>query len=76
VKNVEHVIGDNGGARSILEKDYAAVIRRKLDDVYRNSGSVAGGKGEKAQQENFIVSLAVFSREHDLMSSVDFIERP
>jgi conserved oligomeric Golgi complex subunit 4 len=50
------VIGDNGGARSILEKDYAAVIRRKLDDVYRNTGSAAGGKGEKAQQENFIVS--------------------
>lgn len=47
-KNVFHV----------LEKEYAAVIRRKLDDVYRATGGAGGQRNEKAQQEHFIVSTA------------------
>lgn len=46
MKNVCHV----------LEKDYAAAIRRKLDDVYRATGGAGGQRNEKVQQENFIVS--------------------
>jgi hypothetical protein len=47
-KNVFHV----------LEKEYAAVIRRKLDDVYRATGGAGGQRNEKAQQEHFIVSTS------------------
>lgn len=43
------------GVRYILEKDYAAVIRRKMDDVYRTTGVTV--KNEKLQQENFIVRV-------------------
>jgi conserved oligomeric Golgi complex subunit 4 len=42
------------GIRQILEKDYAAVIRRKLDEVYRSTAA-GSQKNEKLQQENFIV---------------------
>lgn len=75
--NIEHVIGGNSGARGILEKDYAAVIRKKLDDVYRNTGSVAGGKAEKAQQENFIVRFLPFSSRRNMLTynSIDSLER-
>ncbi len=42
--------------RHALEKEYAAVIRRKLDDVYRSAAGASGQRSEKAQQENFIVN--------------------
>lgn len=46
--------------RAVMDHDYAGVIKRKLDDVYRNAGnSGAGGRGEKAERESrlgFIVS--------------------
>ncbi|KAG8757483.1 hypothetical protein FRC14_002012 [Serendipita sp. 396] len=66
--NVEKTIAT---VRHILEKDYAAVIRRKMDDVYRSStGSAVGGqKNEKAQQETFITLL------NDLDVSSSHMER-
>lgn len=44
-----------------MDKDYAAIIKKKLDDVYKTAGaSGAGGmRGEKAERESrqaFIVS--------------------
>ena len=54
IVNVEKTITS---VRHILEKDYAAVIRRKLDDVYRPAGGGASQKNEKVQQENFIVRV-------------------
>lgn len=48
--------------QSIMDKDYANIIRKKLDDVYRTGGvSGAGGiRGEKVERElrqSFIVSI-------------------
>jgi hypothetical protein len=48
--------------QGIMDKDYANVIRKKLDDVYRTGGvSGAGGvRGEKVERElrqSFIVSV-------------------
>lgn len=43
----------------ILERDYAGVIKRKLDDVYRMAGSVTPAFREKVERDNrtaFIVS--------------------
>ena len=47
--------------QSVMDKEYAGVIKKKLDDVYR-TGSVSGAggvRGEKAERESrqsFIVS--------------------
>ena len=41
-----------------MEKDYAAIIRRKLDDVYRGSAHGGGQRNEKNERESFIVRIA------------------
>jgi len=48
--------------QGIMDKDYASIIKKKLDDVYRTGGvSGAGGvRGEKAERElrqSFIVGV-------------------
>lgn len=47
--------------RSVMDKDYAGIIKKKLDDVYKTAGAsgVGGIRGEKAERESrqaFIVS--------------------
>jgi hypothetical protein len=45
--------------RDVVDRDYAGVIKKKLDDVYRTAGSSSVGRGEKVERENrfaFIVS--------------------
>lgn len=66
IANVEKLMTS---VRHILEKDYAAVIRRKLDDIYRPTGGGASQKNEKVQQENFIILL------NDLDISSSHMER-
>jgi len=48
--------------QSIMDKDYASVIKKKLDDVYRTGGvsGTGGVRGEKVERElrqSFIVSV-------------------
>jgi hypothetical protein len=46
--------------RDIMDRDYAGVIKKKLDDVYRNAAASAAARGEKAERDNrfaFIVGL-------------------
>ncbi|KAJ7063050.1 COG4 transport protein-domain-containing protein [Mycena amicta] len=39
--------------RDIMEKDYIGVIKKKLDDVYRSSGSAGpNSRGERQEREN------------------------
>lgn len=46
--------------RDVMERDYIAIIKKKLDDVYRVSGSSGSHiRAERAEKENritFIVS--------------------
>jgi hypothetical protein len=48
--------------REVMEQDYAGVIKKKLDDVYRTAGTSGPNvRNEKAERENraaFIVSAA------------------
>jgi hypothetical protein len=46
--------------RNVMEKDYAAIIRRKLDDVYRGSAHGGGQRNEKNERESFIVRITNF----------------
>jgi len=46
--------------RNVMEKDYAAIVRRKLDDVYRGSAHGGGQRNEKNERESFIVRTAQF----------------
>lgn len=51
--------------RDIVERDYVAVYKRKLDDVYRNpmGPSVArSDKGERESRMSFIVSVFDMSK--------------
>ncbi|KAH9951407.1 COG4-domain-containing protein [Amylocystis lapponica] len=46
--------------RDVMDREYIAVIKKKLDDVYRTAGAVGGPKGEKAERDNrqaFIILL-------------------
>ena len=48
--------------QSIMDKDYASIIKKKLDDVYRTGGvsGTGGVRGEKVERElrqSFIVSV-------------------
>lgn len=38
----------------VMDRDYNIVIKRKLDDVYRNASNAGGpaARGEKAEREN------------------------
>ncbi len=41
--------------RDVMDRDYAGVIKKKLDDVYRTGGSGSTVKGEKESRQAFIV---------------------
>lgn len=47
--------------RDVMDRDYAGVIKRKLDDVYRTGGSAGlnarGEKAEREQRQAFIILL-------------------
>lgn len=43
--------------RDIMDGDYNGVIKRKLDDVYRNAGNVSAGRNDKVERENRIAFL-------------------
>ncbi|KAF7359494.1 Cog4 domain-containing protein [Mycena sanguinolenta] len=70
VKTVEQMFEQ---LRDIMDKDYVGVIKKKLDDVYRSSGSAGPNvRGEKAERENrtaFIILL------NDLDLSSSHLER-
>lgn len=56
-----------------MDKDYAGIIKKKLDDVYRTAGAsgVGGLRGEKAERESrqsFIVGPFVLEFLHILKS--------
>ncbi|KAJ7109115.1 COG4 transport protein-domain-containing protein [Mycena epipterygia] len=56
VKTVEQMFEQ---LRDIMDKDYVGVIKRKLDDVYRTSGSSGpNARGEKAERENRAAFIA------------------
>lgn len=42
--------------REVMDRDYAGVIKKKLDDVYR-TGSSGASKGEKESRQTFIVGV-------------------
>ncbi|KAJ7046514.1 COG4 transport protein-domain-containing protein [Mycena alexandri] len=58
VKTVEQMFEQ---LRDIMDRDYIAVIKKKLDDVYRTAGPTGpNSRGEKAERENraaFIILL-------------------
>jgi conserved oligomeric Golgi complex subunit 4 len=46
-------------AREIIERDYVGVMKKKLDDVYRGTGTTSGGfKADKENRILFTVSFA------------------
>ena len=51
-----------GALRSVIESDYAGIIRRKMDDVYRNPGVGRGEKVERESRAAFIVRSRSHSR--------------
>ncbi|KAI0050041.1 COG4-domain-containing protein [Auriscalpium vulgare] len=55
--------------RNVMENDYAGVIRRKMDDVYRNAGVGRGEKAERDSRQAFIILL------NDLDVSASHMER-
>ncbi|TFK93127.1 COG4-domain-containing protein [Polyporus arcularius HHB13444] len=58
--------------RDVMDKDYARVIKHKLDNVYRGGAAGPGARGEKAERENrqsFIILL------NDLDISSSHMER-
>lgn len=54
--------------QSVMDKDYAGTIKKKLDEVYRTGGvSGAGVRGEKVERElrqSFIVSTRTEDSSH------------
>ncbi|EKM55831.1 uncharacterized protein PHACADRAFT_209352 [Phanerochaete carnosa HHB-10118-sp] len=55
--------------REAMDRDYAGVIKRKLDDVYRTGGSGPSARGEKESRQAFIILL------NDLDISSSHMER-
>lgn len=56
VKTVEHT---SDLLRDSMDKNYARVIKLKLDNVYRGGAAGSGARGDKVERENrlaFIVS--------------------
>ncbi|TFK42862.1 COG4 transport protein-domain-containing protein [Crucibulum laeve] len=49
VSGVEEVLHQLQG---VMDRDYIGVIKKKLDDVYRNAPSTTNTRGEKAEREN------------------------
>ncbi|KAJ4488264.1 COG4 transport protein-domain-containing protein [Lentinula aciculospora] len=55
--------------RDVLEKDYAGILKKKLDDVYRSTGTSGQiVRGEKADRENRL-AFAVILNDLDVSSS-------
>lgn len=48
--------------REVMDRDYAGVIKKKLDDVYRTGGSGTAARAEKESRQAFIVSLTFLLR--------------
>ena len=50
----------------VIERDYAGVIKRKLDEVYRNANTLpSGNRLEKTEKENrvtFIVRVTALTQ--------------
>ncbi|KAJ7273448.1 COG4 transport protein-domain-containing protein [Mycena haematopus] len=58
--------------RDIMDKDYVGVIKKKLDDVYRSSGSSGpNARGEKAERENRAAFIAGSFRCAILLNDLD-----
>ncbi|KAF5365620.1 hypothetical protein D9758_003147 [Tetrapyrgos nigripes] len=58
--------------REVLEQDYSGVLKKKLDDVYRNTGNSSQLSREKAERENRIVFATILN---DLDVSSSHLER-
>lgn len=43
--------------REVMDRDYAGVIKKKLDEVYRTGGSGSSVRSEKESRQAFIVSV-------------------
>ncbi|KAJ3726328.1 COG4 transport protein-domain-containing protein [Lentinula raphanica] len=55
--------------RDVLEKDFAGVLKKKMDDVYRSTGTSGQvARGEKADRENRL-AFAVILNDLDVSSS-------
>ncbi|TDL25058.1 COG4-domain-containing protein [Rickenella mellea] len=70
--SISVINGVLGRIRDVMERDYVGVIKRRLDDVYRNAGGSGTGSREKSDRENrlnFIVHL------NDLDISSSHMER-
>jgi hypothetical protein len=56
LKTVEQMLEQ---LRDVMDRDYVGVIKKKLDDVYRTSGSSGpNARGEKAERENRAAFIA------------------
>ncbi|GJE97920.1 COG4-domain-containing protein [Phanerochaete sordida] len=55
--------------REVMDRDYAGVIKKKLDDVYRTGGAGPTARGEKESRQAFIILL------NDLDVSSSHMER-
>ncbi|KAI0086670.1 COG4-domain-containing protein [Irpex rosettiformis] len=55
--------------REVMDRDYAGVLKKKLDDVYRTGGPGSTGRGEKESRQSFIILL------NDLDISSSHMER-
>lgn len=68
--------------QNVMDKDYANIVKKKLDDVYRTGGvsGTGGVRGEKVERElrqSFIVSVQTGDYMLGLMEfPQDFVERP
>ncbi|TFK72569.1 COG4-domain-containing protein [Pluteus cervinus] len=58
--------------REIMERDFARVIKKKLDDVYRNSNPNQGLRGDKADRENRATFIMLLN---DLDTSSSHVDR-
>lgn len=45
--------------RDVIERDYAGVLRHRMDEVYRSAGAVRGDKAERESRVAFIVRVPV-----------------
>ncbi|ETW85599.1 hypothetical protein HETIRDRAFT_470679 [Heterobasidion irregulare TC 32-1] len=55
--------------RDVIERDYAGVLRHRMDEVYRSAGAVRGEKAERESRVAFITLL------NDLDISASHMER-
>ncbi|THU99354.1 COG4-domain-containing protein [Dendrothele bispora CBS 962.96] len=58
--------------REVLEQDYSGVLKRKLDDVYRNAGNTSQLSREKTEKDNRIAFATILN---DLDVSSSHLER-